>query len=185
DLSTSDGVEQVFEQVKTADLPLEVLVNNAGVVHDNPIFSASLEDFDRTINTNMRGTWFLTKRAARFMARKKRGRIINISSVIGHMGNPGQSIYGMTKAALDNMTKSLAMELSHFGILVNSVAPGYIETDMTKDIPAELKERMLSRIPLGRVGTPQEVADVVAFLATRAGYCTGAVFHVNGGMYCG
>ena len=117
--------------------------------------------------------------------RKKSGRIINISSIIGHTGNPTQSIYGMTKAALDNLTKTAAIELASFGILVNSVAPGFIDTDMTKGLGDELKQKILERIPLGRVGTPAEVADVVAFLATRASYCTGSVFHVNGGMYGG
>ncbi len=184
-ISTIEGIDQIYNQIKSRPEALAVLVNNAGVAHDNLIFSASLEDFDKTINTNLRGTWYLTKRLARLMMRQKQGRIINVSSVIGHTGNPAQSIYGMTKAGIDNLSKSLAAELAPFGILVNSVAPGFIDTDMTKDLDAAIKEKILQRVPLGRVGTPDEVAELVCFLATKASYCSGSVFHVNGGMYGG
>ena len=185
DISSIEGVDQIYTQIKDKGGELAVLVNNAGVVYDNPIFSASLEEFQKTIDTNLRGSWYLTKRLSRLMMRKKSGRIINISSIIGHTGNPTQSIYGMTKAALDNLTKTAAFELASFGILVNSVAPGFIDTEMTQALPDEIKQKILERIPLGRVGTPAEVGEVVAFLATRASYCTGTVFHVNGGMYGG
>lgn len=185
DLSTIEGVDTIYNEIKQKEGSLAVLVNNAGLVYDNPIFSASLEEFEKTINTNMRGTWYLTKRLSRFMIRKKAGRIINISSVVGHTGNPTQSIYGMTKAAIDNFTKVAAMEFASYNILVNSVAPGFIETDMTREIPEEFKEELKKRIPLGRIGNAGEVAEVVAFLATKGNYCTGSVFHVNGGMYGG
>ena len=120
-----------------------------------------------------------------FMLRKGSGRIINISSVVGHMGNPGQIPYTMEKAALDALTKSLARELQGRNILVNSVAPGFIDTEMTEVMPEEAKARILANIPLGRIGTPEEVAEVVAFLATKGSYITGSVVHVNGGLYGG
>ncbi len=185
DISATAGIDKIYDEIKNRGGNLAVLVNNAGLVSDNPLFSASLEEFENTVNTNMRSTWYLTKRLARFMMRKKAGRIINISSIIGHTGNPTQSIYGMTKAAIDNLTKTAAMEFASYGILVNSIAPGFIETDMTKDLAPELKSKLVERIPLGRVGTPQEIGEVVAFLATKGSYCTGTVFHVNGGMYGG
>lgn len=185
DLSTIEGVEEVASAVKAQDGDIAVLVNNAGLVMDNPIFSANLDEFQKTFDMNVRGTWYLSKKISRMMMRQRQGKIINVSSVIGSTGNPGQSIYGMTKAAIDNMTKTLAMELSVFGILVNSVAPGFIETDMTKELTEEIKQKILNSIPLKRIGTTQEVAEMVGFLATKGTYCTGAVFHVNGGMYGG
>ncbi len=185
DISSVEGCDKIFEEVKKTNLPLEVLVNNAGFVKDNPLFSATLEEFDKIIAINMRSVWYLTKRLIRFMIRNKRGRIINISSIIGSTGNPTQSVYGMTKAAIDNFTKTLAMELAEHGILVNSVAPGFIDTDMTKNLPEEHKKQILEKIPLKRMGTPEEVAQVVGFLATSATYITGTTIHVNGGMYNG
>lgn len=184
DLSDPAGVESIYLALKERG-GLEVLVNNAGVTADAPLFGATLEDFDRLVATNMRAAWLLTKRLMRLMIRRRHGRIINISSVIGSTGNAGQSIYGMTKAALDNFTKTAAAELASRNILVNAVAPGFIETDMTQALSEEVKQKILGRVPLGRMGRPEEVAEVVAFLATRGSYCTGSVFHVNGGMYGG
>ncbi len=155
------------------------------VEDDAPLFTAKLEDFDRVVHTNMRATWYLTKRLGRLMMRNRRGRIINISSVVGSTGNAGQTVYGMTKAAIDNFTKSAAIEFAPFGILVNSVAPGFIQTRMTEALSAEIQQAILSHVPLGRMGTPDEVAQLVRFLALEGTYCTGAVFHVNGGMYGG
>jgi 3-oxoacyl-[acyl-carrier protein] reductase len=144
-----------------------------------------LDDYD-TVAALERGTWYLTKLALRkFMLKQKRGRIVNVSSVVGHVGNRGQSPYTMAKAGLDALTKSLALELAGRDILVNSVAPGFIETDMTADLPDEARARILERVPLGRMGTPEEVAEVVAFLASRASYVHGTVIHVNGGLYGG
>ena len=182
DISTVEGMDAIYDALKEKG-GLDVLVNNAGLALDNPIFSATLEEFEKTINVNMRGTWYLTKRMSRFMIRKKAGRIINISSVIGSVPNPTQSIYGMTKAAIDNLTKVAAIELSQYNILVNSIAPGFIDTDMTKDLAPELQTAILSKIPLGRMGTPDEIGEVVRFLATSGSYMTGSVIHVNGGMY--
>jgi 3-oxoacyl-[acyl-carrier protein] reductase len=164
---------------------VEVLVNNAGATVDAPLFTAKLADFDAVVDGNLRSAWYLTKRIGRLMMRNRRGRIINISSVVGSTGNPGQTVYGMTKAGLDNLTKSAAMELAGFGILVNSVAPGFIETKMTEVLAPEVKAAILARVPLGRMGKAEEVAQLVRFLATEGTYCTGTVFHVNGGMYGG
>jgi 3-oxoacyl-[acyl-carrier protein] reductase len=185
DLSTEEGVEALARAVAAQPLPLAVLVNNAGCTVDAPLFSAKLEDLDRVVALNLRGTWLTTKRLARAMARKKQGRVINISSVVASTGNAYQSVYGMTKAAIENLTRTLAIELAPFGILVNAVAPGFIDTAMSARIPDETRAQLLARVPLGRMGTPDEVAELVEFLATRGGYCTGAVFHVNGGLYGG
>ncbi|MFN3604108.1 MAG: 3-oxoacyl-ACP reductase family protein [Leptonema sp. (in: bacteria)] len=185
DISTIEGCDKIYEEIKKSNLSLEVLVNNAGFVKDNPLFSATLEEFEKMVSINMKSVWYLTKRLIRFMIRNKRGRIINISSVIGSTGNPTQSVYGMTKAAIDNFTKTIAMELAEHGILVNSVAPGFIDTDMTKNLPDEHKKGILDKIPLRRMGNPEEVAEVVAFLATSGTYITGTTIHVNGGLYCG
>jgi len=184
DLATAQGVDALYEEMRARG-GLDVLVNNAGATVDAPLFSARLEDFDRLVATNMRSTWYLTKRLARLMMRRKTGRIINISSVVGSTGNPGQSIYGMTKAALDNFTRTAALELADYGILVNAVAPGFIQTAMTEALAPEIREGILGRVPLKRMGTPEEVAALVRFLAVEATYCTGTTFHVNGGMYGG
>lgn len=184
DLATAEGVDALYEEMRSRG-GLDVLVNNAGATVDAPLFSARLEDFDRIVATNMRSTWYLTKRLARLMMRRKSGRIINISSVVGCTGNPGQSVYGMTKAAIDNLTRTAAMELADYGILVNAVAPGFIETAMTRVLAPEIREGILSRVPLKRMGTPEEVAALVRFLAVEGTYCTGTTFHVNGGMYGG
>ncbi|MBX7136835.1 MAG: 3-oxoacyl-ACP reductase FabG [Oligoflexia bacterium] len=182
-LSTVEGVEQLAAFVKERGMPVEVLVNNAGVALDNPLFSASVEEFETTMALNMRATWLLTKRIARMMMRQKRGRIINVSSVIGHMGNVGQTVYAMSKAAIDGFTKSAALELAPHGILVNSVAPGFVETDMTAALSAEHRAAIQQRIPLGRTASTAEIAEAVLFFATKASYCTGTVLHVNGGLY--
>ena len=184
DISTLEGCDAIYDIIKKDHGgAIDVLVNNAGVAIDNPIFSASAEEFQTTVDVNMRSTWYLTKRLARFMIRKKAGRVINMSSIIGTMPNPTQSIYGMTKAAIDSFTKTAALELAQYNILVNSVAPGFIATDMTKKIPDELQEAILSKIPLSRMGSPDEIGEVVSFLATSGSYITGSIIHVNGGMY--
>ncbi len=162
-----------------------MLVNNAGLTRNAPTPVMKLDDYDAVAGLS-RGTWYLTKLVLRkFMMKQKSGRIIMISSVVGHIGNRGQSPYTMAKAGLDALTRSLAVELGDRNILVNSVAPGFIETDMTAALPDPAKEAILGRIPLGRMGTPAEVAEVVAFLATRGSYIQGSVLHVNGGLYGG
>lgn len=182
DLSTREGADEIYTAMKERG-NLEVLVNNAGMTIDAPLFSAKIDDFDKVVNTNMRGTWYLTKRLGRLMMRNKTGRVINISSVVGSTGNPTQSVYGMTKAAIDNFTRTAAMEFAPYNILVNSVAPGFIETKMTDVLSEDVQQHILSQIPLNRMGKPEEVASLVRYLATEGSYCTGNVFHVNGGMY--
>jgi 3-oxoacyl-[acyl-carrier protein] reductase len=184
DLATSEGVDSVYDKLKEMG-GIYVLVNNAGMTADAPLMRAKLSDFDSSVAVNMKSTWYLTKRLSKMMARKKEGRIINVSSVIGSTGNSGQTVYGMTKAAIDNFTKSAAMELAHYNILVNSIAPGFIETPMTENLPLEEKEKIMERIPLKRMGRPEDIAKVVRFLATEGDYCTGSIFHINGGMYGG
>jgi len=184
DVSTDLGVDALVEALKDKG-PLAVLVNNAGLALDAPLFSAKVEDFDKTVATNMRSVWLVTKKLSRLMIRRKEGRIINISSVVGSTGNPTQTAYGMTKAAIDNFTKTAAMELAGYNILVNAVAPGFIQTRMTAELSPEVQAGILGRIPLGRMGLPEEVAKVVRFLAVDGSYITGTVIHVNGGMYGG
>lgn len=185
DLADIGQVEAMAEQIKQETDRVDVLVNNAGVSIDADMQRMRIEQFDAQRAT-LRGVWYLMKRLLRhFMLRADSGRIINISSVIGHTGNSGQIPYAMEKAALDALTKSLARELKGRNILVNSVAPGFIATKMTTGLPEEVKAEILSRIPLGRMGRPEEVAEVVGFLATSGSYITGTVIHVNGGMYGG
>lgn len=185
DLAQIDQVDRMLAALKGFTDHVEVLVNNAGFSINADINSMKIEQYDRQ-RALTRGVWYLTKRIVRlYMLRQNSGRIINISSVVGHTGNPGQIPYTMEKAALDAFTKSLARELAGRNILVNSVAPGYIATEMTESLPEEVKAKILAGIPLGRTGRPEEVAEVAAFLATRGSYITGTVLHVNGGLYGG
>ena len=185
DLSDVSQVDAMVNRIKEAAGRADVLVNNAGVSLNADIHSMKIEHFDSQRGV-MRGIWYLTKRILRlFMLRQGNGRIINISSVVGHTGNGGQIPYTMEKAALDAFTKSLSKELAGRNILVNSIAPGFIDTEMTRDLPEDIRRRMLENIPLGRMGRPEEVAEVVSFLAKSGSYITGSVIHVNGGIYGG
>jgi 3-oxoacyl-[acyl-carrier protein] reductase len=185
DLDDIAQIDLLINEIKTGAGRVDVLVNNAGHSINSDILSMRIEQFDAQRNM-ARGAWYLTKRIIRqFMVRQGNGRIINISSVVGHSGNPGQIPYTMEKAALDAFTKSLALEMRGRNILVNSVAPGFIGTGMTEGLPEEVKERVLAGIPLGRIGTPEEVAEVVAFLSTGGTYINGSIIHVNGGLYGG
>ena len=185
DLSDPEQIDAMVKELKELAGRVDVLVNNAGFNVNAPMLTMKLEDYDAVAGM-ARGTWYLTKCILRrFMLRRKPGRIVNISSVVGHTGNPGQIPYTMVKAGLDAFTKSLAQELAGREITVNSVAPGFIETDMTDELPDEVKQAILMRIPQQRMGTVEEVADVVAWLATRASYVNGGVVHVNGGMFGG
>ena len=185
DLADINQVETMVNKVKETAGRVDVLVNNAGVSVNADINSMKIEQYDAQ-RAVTRGTWYLTKRIIRlFMLRQGGGRIINISSVVGHTGNSGQIPYTMEKAAVDAFTKSLSKELAGRNILVNSVAPGFIETEMIQALPEEVQKRILDNITLNRIGRPEEVAEVVAFLATRGSYITGSVIHVNGGLYGG
>jgi 3-oxoacyl-[acyl-carrier protein] reductase len=183
DLTDTAACDGLIAELKQRAGRVDVLVNNAGFNVNAPMLSMKVGDYD-AVAAMGRATWYLTKVVLRrFMLRQGTGRVINISSVVGHTGNPGQIPYTMVKAGLDAFTKSLAHELAGREILVNSVAPGFIDTDMTGALPEEVREAILARIPQGRMGRPEEVADVVAFLASRASYVNGAVIHVNGGMF--
>ena len=185
DLSDISQIDALLNTVKETAGRVDVLVNNAGISVNADINSMKIEQYDAQ-RAVTRGTWYLTKRIIRlFMLRQGTGRIINISSVVGYTGNSGQIPYTMEKAALDAFTKSLSKELTGRNILVNSVAPGFIETEMTQQLPEEVQKKILDNITLSRIGRPEEVAEVVAFLAKRGSYITGSVIHVNGGMYGG
>jgi 3-oxoacyl-[acyl-carrier protein] reductase len=163
---------------------IAILVNNAGIARDNLALRMKDADFDEVIDTNLRAVFRLSRAVMRGMMKARWGRIINITSVVGASGNPGQANYAAAKAAVVGMSKSLARELGSRNITVNCVAPGFIDTDMTRALSEQQKKALLEHIPLGRLGTPQEVAAAVAYLASPAGgYVTGAVLHVNGGMY--
>ena len=183
DVADADAVDEMIKTVTKEYGQLDVLVNNAGVTRDNVIMMLKPEDFDVVIDTNLRSAWLCCKAASRQMMRKRAGRIINITSVVGIAGNGGQTNYSASKAGLIGLTKSLAKELASRNITVNAVAPGFIATDMTAELDAALKETAISHIPLGRMGEPEEVAKAVAFLASDdAGYITGQVLVVDGGM---
>jgi 3-oxoacyl-[acyl-carrier protein] reductase len=185
DLMDSESLDALVKELKEVAGRIDVLVNNAGYNINAPMLAMKLDEYDAVASV-ARGTWYLTKLVLRrFMLRKGTGRVINISSVVGHTGNPGQIPYTMVKAGLDAFTKSLAQELAGRDILVNAVAPGFIDTEMTEELPEEVKDAILSKIPMGRTGNADEIADVVAFLATRGSYVNGSVLHVNGGMYGG
>jgi len=163
---------------------LEVLVNNAGITKDGLILRMKDEDFDRVLRINLEGAFACLREASKLMARQRSGRIVNIASVVGQSGNPGQANYVASKAGLIGLTKTAALELASRGVTVNAVAPGFIETDMTAALTDDVKKQYLERIPLKRMGTSEDIAAAVAFLVSRdAGYITGQVLSVNGGMY--
>lgn len=164
----------------------DVLVNNAGITRDNLLLRMKPEDWDLVIQTNLTGVFRLTRSALRPMVKRRWGRIINIGSVVADSGNPGQANYCAAKAGLEGFTRSLAKEVAARGITANVVAPGFIETDMTRALPEAQREALAAQIPAGRLGTPEDVASLVSYLASEgASYVTGQTLHVNGGMYCG
>ena len=183
DVSDSEQVDALFKHVTSTHGKIDILVNNAGTTRDNVIMMLKPEDFDLIINTNLRSTWLCSKAAARSMMRKRTGKIINITSVVGIAGNGGQTNYAASKAGIIGLTKSLAKEVAVRGITVNAVAPGYIGTDLTADLSEDLVQKALDHIPLGRMGQPEDVAKAVAFLASDdAAYITGQTVVVDGGM---
>jgi 3-oxoacyl-[acyl-carrier protein] reductase len=185
-VTDADSIAAVLKSVTDTFGAPAVLVNNAGITKDNILMRMKEEEWDDVISTNLTAIYRLSKACVRGMTKARWGRIINISSVVGSMGNMGQSNYAATKAGTEGFSRSLARELGSRNITVNAVAPGFIDTDMTKDLPEENKNLLLTQIPLSRLGRPEEIAAVVAFLAGDTGaYITGETIHVNGGMYMG
>jgi 3-oxoacyl-[acyl-carrier protein] reductase len=183
DVSDETSVEATVEKVAARFGHIDVLVNNAGVTRDGLLMRMKSEDWDTVINTNLKGAFHLTKPVARLMVKQRSGRIINISSVIGLMGNAGQANYAASKAGLIGFSKSVAREFASRNITCNVVCPGFIETDMTKGLGEDLRKKLLDKIPLARLGQPDDVAGVVAFLASpAANYITGQILTVDGGM---
>jgi 3-oxoacyl-[acyl-carrier protein] reductase len=180
----ADEADQLIKDVIGAWGKIDILVNNAGITRDNLIMRMKEEEFDQVIETNLKGVFNCLKSATRPMMKQRSGRIINISSVVGVLGNAGQANYVAAKAGVIGLTKSSARELASRGITVNCVAPGFIDTEMTQVLADDLRDNMLSGIPLARLGRPEEIADVVLFLASDASsYMTGQTLHVDGGMY--
>ena len=184
-VSDSEAVAAFFSAEIKDKVHLAVLVNNAGITKHGFVVRMKDEDFDNVLGVNLRGAFVCAREAAKIMSRQRQGRIVNITSVVGQMGNAGQANYCAAKAGLIGLTKSLAKELASRNITVNAVAPGFIETDMTSGLPAEARETYAKAIPLGRFGTAEDVAEAVSFLASPgAAYITGQVIAVNGGLYC-
>ena len=177
-------VETVLKEIAAQFGDIAILVNNAGITKDTLLMRMSDEDWDAVISTNLKSVFRMSQAVLRPMMKARTGRIISISSVVGHMGNAGQTNYAAAKAGMSGFTKSLASEVGSRNITVNCVAPGFIETDMTAELPEAIKTKMLERVPLARLGNVKEIAATVAFLASpNAAYITGETIHVNGGMY--
>ncbi|UZD55520.1 3-oxoacyl-ACP reductase FabG [Caldimonas aquatica] len=184
DVNDAAGVEAAIDAILKEHGGLHVLVNNAGITRDTLAMRMKDEDWDAVLDTNLKAVFRLSRAVIRPMMKQRYGRIVNITSVVGASGNPGQANYAAAKAGVAGMTRALARELGSRGITVNCVAPGFIETDMTRALSEQQTESLMAQIPLGRLGRPEDIAHAVAFIASpQAGYITGAQLHVNGGMY--
>jgi 3-oxoacyl-[acyl-carrier protein] reductase len=184
DVTDNNQILSLVETIKKDFGSVDILVNNAGITRDNILLRMKEDEWEDIINTNLSSIYKMSKSVLRGMIKKRSGRIISITSVVGAMGNAGQSNYGASKAGIIGFTKSLAREIGVRGVTVNAIAPGFIETDMTDSLPQDQKEALASQIPMGRLGTVDEVAQTVLFLAGDGGsYITGQTLHVNGGMY--
>ena len=183
DVNDNKSIESLINHIEENYGNISILVNNAGITKDNLLMKMKDEDWDEVINTNLKSVFKLSKSVIRKMMKNRYGRIINISSVVGHSGNAGQTNYTAAKAGMSGFTKSLAQEVGSRGITVNCVAPGFIDTEMTRSLPEEYKNQLINKIPLGKLGSPNDIANAVAFLASEnAGYITGETLHINGGM---
>jgi 3-oxoacyl-[acyl-carrier protein] reductase len=186
DVSDPEQVKRLFQKVTEHWQRVDFLINNAGITRDRLLLRMSGEDWQSVISTNMNGVFYCTREAISLMIKKRFGRIVNVSSVVAHLGNPGQANYCASKAGIEGFTRAVARELASRNITANSVAPGYIDTEMTRSLPPEAREGLLRMIPLGRMGTPADVAEAVRFLLSdQASYITGQVLSVNGGMHMG
>lgn len=184
DVSDPEAVDAALSDLAKRHGQIHILVNNAGISMDQLLIRIKPEELERTLAVNVGGALRCSKAAIRSMMRKRYGRVINLTSVVGEAGNPGQAVYSASKAGVIGLTKTLAREYASRGITVNAVAPGYIETDMTNALPEQARQAIVDQTPVGRVGTPQEVAAAVVYLASdEASYVTGQVLRVNGGMY--
>ncbi len=184
DLASQDSIKEAFSKVSKDFGRVDILVNNAGLTRDGLALRMKRDDWDVVLQTNLSGAFFCTQQVLPAMVRERWGRIVNITSVVGESGNAGQANYAASKAGLIGLTKSLAQELASRNITVNAVAPGFVETDMTGSLSAELKAKLMESIPLKRIGRPEEIAAAVCFLCSDdAGYITGHVLDVNGGMF--
>jgi 3-oxoacyl-[acyl-carrier protein] reductase len=184
DVTQSEQCDEVLREVHQRLGRLDILINNAGISRDNLLLRVSDEDIQKTFAVNVVGAINCSRSAVRLMMRARTGRIVNLSSVVAESGNPGQSVYSASKAALIGLTKTLAREYASRGITVNAVAPGYIDTDMTRALPEQAKKQIMEQVPLGRIGKPEDVAAAALFLCSdEASYVTGHVLRVNGGMY--
>jgi 3-oxoacyl-[acyl-carrier protein] reductase len=184
DVAKREDADRLVEAAREGFGRIDVLVNNAGMTRDQLLVRMKDDDWDQVLDTNLRGVFLMTRAVGKVMMRQRSGRIINISSTAGIMGNAGQVNYSAAKAGVIGLTKAAARELAHWNILVNVVAPGLIETDMSAGLPAEARDLLLGQVPLKRIGDAREVAEVVRFLAgDGAGYITGQTIHVNGGLY--
>ncbi|MBV1818205.1 3-oxoacyl-[acyl-carrier-protein] reductase [Bacteroidales bacterium MSK.15.36] len=183
DVSSEEDVKSMMKTIKSQFDSIDVLVNNAGVTKDNLLIRMKSEDWDKVINTNLKGVYLCTKAVVRGMMKKRHGKIVNIASVVGISGNAGQGNYSASKAGVIGFTKSIAKELGSRGINVNGVAPGFVETDMTEVLSEDIKEQSLKLIPLERFAKPEDIANVVVFLCSeKANYITGQIINVDGGM---
>ena len=184
DLNSSDSIEAFLKDLNDNHSDISILINNAGVTKDNLVLRMKDEEWQDVINTNLTGTFKITRTVLKFMIKEKKGRIINLTSTVGVTGNRGQANYSASKSGLEAFSKSLAKEVGSRGITVNSVSPGYIETDMTKGISDEVKKQALGQIPLGRFGSTKEISYLIKFLISDESlYITGQTIHINGGLY--
>lgn len=182
-IPNEDSIDSALDAIASSDRTVEILVNNAGITRDNLFMRMSEQNWQDVVGTNLTGIFRITKRLIRPMMRQRWGRIVNLGSVVGQAGNPGQVNYSATKAGIEGFSRALALEVASRGITVNCVAPGMIETDMTSGLPESVADSLKSRIPLGRLGQPDDVAGVVSFLVSEdAAYITAQTIHVNGGM---
>ena len=184
DVSKPADAESIIAKTVEQVGGIDILVNNAGITRDRLLLRMTEEDWDAVLNVNLKGTFNCTKAAIKYMVKRKSGRIVNIASVVGEMGNAGQANYAASKAGIIGLTKAIAREYAQRGISVNAIAPGYIETPMTEALPEKVKEELRGQIPMARLGTPLDVANAVYFLVSDASsYITGQVLNVNGGIY--